>query len=250
MKAFHLPQLLAIVLLLLSGCTKNEHSEDIKSNGNHPERVRVLSERQAKAFAQQALAGLLNFDKDAPMTRTDSESYATPPEAEEVITLSSNGIPALYIVNFTGDNGYMGISADKEQGNPMLIFAEQGHFELSMLEEDSPLASYINEKVEIIVENLSQPGNGDDGSYDKWEYLGNAIIDENGYKVETVVTLVSVPSLEDDTMFDSSETRARHRCPKGLQYISRKRRCLNGDRKTAIMQMRLGLITTGPDVPP
>jgi hypothetical protein len=168
---------------------------------NMPQPERVVTSVQAKAFAQQALGALLSLNNEeggeAPMTRA-AATRSGDIEATDVITLSSNGIPALYIVNFGNGNGYMAISADKEQANPMVMFSDLGNFELSMLEEDSPLALYINEKVEVVAENILQAGNRDPECYEKWDYLEDVLVNEDGEEINTSIELVSVASLGDD----------------------------------------------------
>lgn len=207
---------------VLSGCVKEMPTETSDSDTNSYNRV-VTSE-QAQEFARQTFGSLITFNGDEKASVTRSTAVV----ATETITLSSNGIPTLYVINFTDDAGFMVISADKGQANPVLMFSDMGNFELSMLEEDSPFAKYLNGKMDVVAENISRGSGDNSDSYAKWEHFGSSTVNEDGEEIENIIELVSVASLDDDVRLEALEqrqaeypqTRARYGTSKGLPYIS------------------------------
>lgn len=60
-----------------------------------------------------------------PITR--STNYSDLSSSVQMISDSISGLPLIYIVNMTNNNGYVIISANKKS-TPILAFSETGHF--------------------------------------------------------------------------------------------------------------------------
>ena len=156
MKNLHKFFITLSVVFFLFGCSQNIDEFPIESNDlmDVPEInpvTRIISAEQAKAFGDLAIEAIQKQNETPATTRSQGILTST-----EVLTiLADNGQPALYAVNFGDEQGFMIISADKESTATMLAFNDTGRFDPETLDEDSPMAYWIEEQKDIISKGIA-----------------------------------------------------------------------------------------------
>ena len=211
MKNLHKFFITLSVVFFLFGCSQNIDEFPIESNDlmDVPEInpvTRIISAEQAKAFGDLAIEAIQKQNETPATTRSQGILTST-----EVLTiLADNGQPALYAVNFGDEQGFMIISADKESTATMLAFNDTGRFDPETLDEDSPMAYWIEEQKDIISKGIAVGINRERESYEMWESF-------NGDPDVTIeIELVNLGDAGDLI----PTTRGRHKDSKGLAQVS------------------------------
>jgi hypothetical protein len=210
--------LLIACTVLWSGCTEDAlQTEDIKSSNEVTGKItsRVVSSEQAKAFAEKAIGAIQEKGDTVVIKNSVLRSV------EKVQSVkSSDGTTVLYIVNFTDEQGFMVLSADKEAQNPMLSFDTKRNFELEKIEEGSTVWAWLEAEKLKISENLKSGIHADNQGYQLWEYIiANEVKDENG-EVSTIEVTVEIANIDEANNSKGAQLRATHPNKRGWYTIS------------------------------
>lgn len=196
--------ILSFMLMAFIGCSK-----DIDPNGGHdpdlkvPEinpTSRVVSMEQIQTYANMAFTAIQNTE-----TSPETRSTASATSAQFETILGSNGEPALYVVNFGDEEGFMLLSADKEAGNTMLAFNTVGKLDLDEMNPDSPMGLMIEEQRIKISNDIEEGMHEGIQSYEMWENLGT--------NPDVEIELEMIVNINED------KTRGTHKGSWGLTQI-------------------------------
>lgn len=205
---------LTSLFVFFSACSQDELSSDKSPIPEKSSLTRQVTEEQALIFSEKAVQAMFSND-DSPLNRSSvsnlksvaKSSKSVSRKVEEIYT--DDGKVALYIINLGDDAGYMIISGDKESSSTMLAFNDVGNLNYSSLDKNSTMALWLEEKRQLISEDLNSEKNPDDDNYLMWDGFSSTDSD-----VEIELELLSFrPSKDND---NEPTLRGRHKGSWGL----------------------------------
>ena len=200
--------LFAIIIAFLSGCSDDFDQVQEQQGETVYVKDRVVSALQAQAFAEKAIEAIQTNGDTALIKNSVVRSIKS---VEPIKALDGNVV--LHIVNFEDNQGYMVLSADKEAPNPMLSFDVRGNFDPRNIDEDSPVWVWLEERKEVISENIKSGINEDHQGYELWNYI---IENEDG---EISIEIGSAEEMN-NVKNESAQLRGTYPNPTGRPTIS------------------------------
>lgn len=154
----------ALLVLIMLSCT-NE-LDNVTLNSSPAYDSKQVSLEEANAFVNKIIPSLDKVSNNATRSITDKLQYDVLP------IKSASDIVVMYAINFRNNNGYILLSANKEDKS-ILAMNDKGNINSASLKGNSAFSQWIKEKSEEIEISLNTPQDKTDYRYDLWNYITN-----------------------------------------------------------------------------
>lgn len=154
----------ALLLLLMLSCT-NEF-DNLAPNNSTTNESKQVSLEEANAFVNKIIPSLDKVSGNA------TRSVKTELQYDVLPIKSASDKVVMYAINFRNNNGYILLSANKEDKS-ILAMNDKGNIDSASLMGTSAFSQWIKEKSEEIETSLNTPQDKSDYRYGLWNYITN-----------------------------------------------------------------------------
>jgi hypothetical protein len=145
----------AVAALMFAACNDKENftPETIEKDDTVVKEIntRQVTNAQAQKFSEAFAHCFCNSSKTISKAK---EISRTLDNIQYVISEDNDTL--MYILNYSNNQGYMILSANKED-SPVLALADRGNIDLKDVDENSPFGAWLDEKKEIISTEIKMP---------------------------------------------------------------------------------------------
>lgn len=164
----------AVALVGLTACTSEEEIFD-----SEKEAANENPDLSALCFTVQDTARTVKSEARAMeiagrfLSGTEGKSRANT-DAEVSTVYQGNGNPAMYVVNYANDGGFVIVSATKDT-EPILAYSETGSFSLDSI-EGSPAGMWLSDSKLYVEHSSTLPDSIKQRAAQQWERLTNTTV--------------------------------------------------------------------------
>ena len=221
-----LTSLLLLLTLMISSCGKEafinqpEASLSETTPNNEVREDLVVSKDQASLLASEIYEAITK--EGEPRTKDcmgDVISSATAQKESgcskvtSMHTIKQEGTPTLYIINFGTHEGYIVLSAYKNDGIGLLLFNSSGEIKLDQNDDNSPFSVWLSEQSNRIYKRITEDQNMPSiRSAGMWDLFETPLKD--GEEIDIVLHTTALDKVTTET-----ELRGTHKGSRNLRQV-------------------------------
>lgn len=165
-------------IVFIISCSKQNHEIDPLPKIIND---RVVTLEQAKALSHILSDMIFTKEENSPKLRSSNGNKRR--TIQSVTPIIKDGITVLYSANFSDNLGYLLFSADNNSF-PIVSIVDSGGFDISKIDKNSPAYAWIEERKNMISENLKKPLDTNNQHFNLW----SGIIPNDSVEIEISYT--------------------------------------------------------------